>query len=521
MDLQSLMEKEWRGVRKSFHYPQIPYPILTEDIPNAQVDFSNLQISINPQYVQKLAQQGSPEELSLNALLGHEVGHYCEYPGSVLDLLHLHKVARQTLNENEALAVREAFLNVQNNTNLFQRRGYESIPVALKAMAKDVEKDPLNNLVHGTYQELWEKDLGIKLKRKEQGVAERLKEIPYLDKERQEYSLQQFIELTKDYLKDANPPQSSFSSFSDDDLREGIRQFAQESSPGEFEQIMQEILKEIKGEGEKEEHQRPYEKQQGHGRTAGIGEGVISIAENFYSALAENFSVPIRKKPIEKNGSLYPHSHEEFSMDDSMNDFDPFSSPGIVPGITQKWIRKEGEVTTSYHGIPDSLIVIDSSGSMPDPSKGISVPVLGGTVVANAYLRNQGHVTVYNFSGTDIIIGPSQDKSTIHEAIRTYQNGGTTFTPEKLEDIVKKQTQIDMSIISDTDISNLESFVSSLSELPSVHRIHLLYTNPQYIENVKRIATKLKHKKNIAILPLYSQEDIHKITLGELTKSIK
>ena len=58
MDSQSMMNKEWERVRKSFYYPQLPRPKLTEDVPNAQVDFSDLQISINPKYVQELYSLG-------------------------------------------------------------------------------------------------------------------------------------------------------------------------------------------------------------------------------------------------------------------------------------------------------------------------------------------------------------------------------------------------------------------------------------------------------------------------------
>ena len=517
MDLQKIMDKEWQNVRKSFYYPQLPHPQLTEDVPNAQIDFTNLQIKINSAYVKELAQKGSPEATTLNAFLAHEVGHFVEYPGSVLQLLRLHKTARESLSEEEALSAREAFVNIQNNTHLVQNMGYESVPVALKAEAPGVEG--LHKIVYGLYGKLWEKDLGVDLKRKERSVVETLQNIPYLDKEKQEESLKEFISATKEYLKDSKPQNpSTLSGFSDDQLREGMRQFAQESSPGEFEKLMQEVLQELQTSGRGEDEGK---EQETHLKSTGVAQGVISIAKNFYSALAENFSIPIRRKQMEKNGALYPHSHEGFSIDDPVTDLDPFSSPGIIPGVTQKWIKKEGEVTTSYHGIPNNLLVIDSSGSMPNPGEGISIPVLGGTVIANAYLNNRSMVTVYNFSGSDMIFGPSRDKARLHEIIRTYQNGGTTFNREILEDIVRKQEQVDISIISDMDISNLGNFVDSLVDLPSVHRVHLLYTNAGSQEHVQGIAGKLKHKDSVVIMPLYSQEDIKPLIMGELKKSIK
>ena len=74
-------------------------------------------------------------------------------------------------------------------------------------------------------------------------------------------------------------------------------------------------------------------------------------------------------------------------------------SPGIIPGITQKWIKKEGEVTTAYFEIPDSLIVIDSSGSMPNPDENISIPVLGATVIVATVFFIFGQLGAVPFIG--------------------------------------------------------------------------------------------------------------------------
>jgi len=527
---KQIMEQEWQKVRRSFYYPQLPHPKLNQDIPNGQINFKNLQIEINPNYLEELAQAGCDNNIGFNALLGHEVGHFVDYPGSVLNLLRLHKVAREDLDEQQAYATREAFLNIQNNTNLVKNRGYESIPLALKPEV--IKTKGIDKVLFGLYQHLWKKDLGLKLNKKEKTLVQRLESIDYLNKSLQEQNLREFIGVVKDYLNQENQgggktgkqgqgenekqnQGSTLGGFSDNQIREGIRQFAQESKPGEFEGIIGEVLRELDKKGKKGGLE---EKTRNQSSGAGTERGNLIIARNFYSALAENFSVPIRKKQIEKNGSLYPHSHEEFSMDDSVVELDTFSTPGIIPGISQKWIKKQGETTQNYFGIPASLVVIDSSGSMPSPDESISIPVLGGTVIANAYLNNDSKVTIYNFSADNIVVGPSKNKERLHEIIRTYQNGGTVFNPDTVEKIVKEQKNVDISVISDMEISNLGDFLAYTSNLPNVHRVHLFYTNSG---NIGGIAEELKHKQNIAILPLHSQEDIRKITMGELKKSIK
>lgn len=515
-DLQRIMEQEWQKVRKSFYYPQLPFPKLTEDIPNGQFDFRNLQISVNPNYLEELAQNGCNEETSLNAILGHETGHFIYHPGNVLNLLKLHKIARESLDEQQAFVARESFLNIQNNTNLVQNRGYETIPETLRIEA--VNSQGLDRVFFGLYQELWKRDLGVKLKKKERGLMKRLKAIDYLNEDEQEQNFRGFIEVIEDYLKEHKPDEGqqkdsgSGGGFSDNQIREGIRQFAKESKPGEFEQVVEEVLREIQEGGRKEVEDSKLER----GLGAGTEKGNLIISRNFYTALAENFSIPIRKKQIQKNGSLYPHSHEEFSMDDSISDLDAFSSPGIIPGITQKWVRKEGETIESYLGIPDSLVVIDSSGSMPNPN-GFSIPVLGATVITDAYLDNNAKVSVYNFSADNVVLGPSKNRERIHRTIRTYQNGGTIFDSNVVEDLVKNQGNIDISVISDMGIHNLDDFLEYISGLPNVHRVHLFYTDSGNIGS----ADELRYKNNIAILPLRSYGDIRRITMGELKKSIK
>ena len=81
----------------------------------------------------------------------------------------------------------------------------------------------------------------------------------------------------------------------------------------------------------------------------------------------------------------------------------------------------------------------------------------------------------------------------------------------------------DISVISDMAISNLETFIKSMLNIPKTHRIHLLYTNTasEATGYVTKLRNKFGSKENIAILPLVREEDIKKIILGELKKSVR
>jgi len=43
-NLKNIMDREWQEVRKDFYYPQLPQPKLSQDVPNGQFNFENLQI---------------------------------------------------------------------------------------------------------------------------------------------------------------------------------------------------------------------------------------------------------------------------------------------------------------------------------------------------------------------------------------------------------------------------------------------------------------------------------------------
>jgi len=65
--------------------------------------------------------------------------------------------------------------------------------------------------------------------------------------------------------------------------------------------------------------------------------------------------------PTEKSGSLYPHQHIPWEVGKPYQDIDPWTSFGkIMPGITQTWRRREGEIFGREEGIPDCIVIIDS-----------------------------------------------------------------------------------------------------------------------------------------------------------------
>lgn len=547
-DLKQTMGREWQKVRKSFHYPQLPQPQLVEDIPNGSMDIKRLEIKVSQPFIEGFQEHDISPEESLNECLTHELTHFMKFPGSVLNVLKLQKSAQGLAEGSKVSELRGAFTEVQTNVYMTNEVNHPATARMRKAYGLP-EEDGFGRLMYGLYQEVSGQDFGVELDEKEKGLIEKLKDIDFTDKKQETSNFRRFVQTLKDY----EPPQNQdkqdgedqegesngqgqgnpcsgigLEGFTDNQIREGLKQFAQEcSNPQEYEEIVKQVLDE--GEGQESQGKGQPQQSQSMGKRAGSGRGITELADNFYTALAEKYTIPIRKKPMHKNGSLYPHTHTSFEISDPITDVDAFSSPGILPGITKKWIKKEGEVHDSEEAVPDSFIVIDNSPSMfmlnedkvISPSRRTYQHIVGATAISNAYLFNGSRVAVYSFGSNDHLTNPTKDRELVHRELRRYSSdGGTTFNPRFLEGVLRdSEREYDISVVSDMDMGNLGAFVESVLGIPQTHRVHLLYTeNNEYVSQLRQ---NFGNKENVAILPLMSGKDIQEITMGELKKSVR
>ena len=568
-NLRQTMSTEWQKVRKSFHYPQLPQPQLVDDIPNGVMDIESLEVRVSEPFINGLQEKGIEPEESLNEVLTHELTHYMKYPGSVLNTLRLQKSAQDIAEGDKISELRRAFTEAQTNIYMLNERKHPSTARVRKAYGLP-EGDNFGRIMYGLYQEVSGQDLGVEPKEKglidkvqgvfgikptdeERSLIEKLRDIDYTNKEQETGNFRRFAQILKDY----QPPQdknkrdgkdqegegsgqsqgngqgkscsgTGLEGFTDNQIREGLKQFAQEcSNSKEYEEVVRQVLNESEEQGSQGQDQG--QPSRAMGKRAGSGRGITQLANNFYTALAERYAIPIKKKPMHKNGSLYPHSHTSFEVGDEITEVDAFSTPGILPGITKKWVRREGEVHDNEEAVPDSFIVIDNSPSMfmasgnkvMSPEERIYHHIVGATAISNAYLLNDSRVAVYSFGSNDHLTNPTKNRELVHRELRRYSDdGGTTFNQRFLENVLRgSEEEYDISVISDMDISNLEDFVGSVLTIPQTHRVHLLYTeNSGY---VKKLRQSFGDRKNVAILPLTCERDIQQVTMGELKKSVR
>lgn len=254
------------------------------------------------------------------------------------------------------------------------------------------KKTILDEVIHALYQKIWGIDLNIK---GYDEVTTRLSQIPYLDKKLWPQSIHRFSKTVRGYLKSNGNillvpmGQFSFENYSRVEIESGLSEFIMRSrDPQEFEELVEDLPDEL------------LENQDFEGGM-GISFGQRSEDANtlFYMRLAENYSLPLNKVPVEKSGALYPFSHSPWEVGKPFLDIDPWTSFGkIMPGLTQAWERREGDIFGNEEGTPNCIIMIDSSGSMVSPKEYLSQAVLGAACAADAYLKNDAMVAVYNFS---------------------------------------------------------------------------------------------------------------------------
>ena len=529
---QAIIDELWPKLKRKHLYPEIPIPKVEELTSSAVkeeeqgeavgLEMKQKQITLNATFLSRTRGKMTEEGL-IEALLDHGISHYTFCPWDFHTHLMLYAEAKKVMGDKEmAKQVANYFIDVTADTYCVKKR-FTEIPELHRVLKKgEVEK-----VIASLYEKIWGVDLGIlDSKARQKGheeIVRRLARIPYLDRSRWPESMKKFARSLKPLLLeeqkeqeamagkgDSNPQgDHDLNSYSYEEIDQGLRDFAKKSMAlPEFKDIVEDFSEELKEAG------YGMEGGMGRGRGAPIDADIL-----FYMKLAESYSIPLRKVPLEKKGYLHPHSHSPWEVGSPFQDMDIWTSFGkIMPGITQIWKKREGKGRGKIEGTPDCLIAIDSSGSMINPRKNLSYAVLGAACAANAYLRNGSKVGVYNFSDAPMggrdVLNFTDHHEDIYRVLCKYFGGGTALDLEDLVPLIHGRKNLDLFIITDMKITNLESLIGFFGQIQNrITAVHI-GDNP-YAARFQRAVEK---KRNISIFTVKRKEDIPHIVLGKINE---
>jgi len=529
-DLQVIIEEIWPRLKKKHFYPELPMPKAGEFPDPGQEDseqnegvgleMKQKQMRVNSAFVYKMKDKMAEEQV-IGALLDHGITHYTFCPWDFHTHLMLYAEAKKVIvDKSLAKQVANYFIDVIADTHCVKKKSTE-IPELHRYLKKGMVEEVIASLC----QKIWGIDLGILQSgasgKRHEEIIRRLARIPYLDRSRWPESVQKFARSLKPLLYEeqreeenkggrgkSNPRgDHDLTHYSHEEIDQGLRDYVRKiMALSEFREVIEDFSEELKEAG------YGMEGGMGRGRGAPIDADVL-----FYMKLAENYSIPLKKLPLEKKGSLHPHSHSPWEVGSPFQDVDVWTSFGkVMPGITQIWKKREGKGRGKIEGIPDCLIAIDSSGSMINPRKNLSYAVLGAACAANAYLRNDAKVAVYNFSdapmGGKDILDYTNKREEIYRVLCKYFGGGTALDLEDLIPLIQGKKNLDLFIITDMKITNLEALISFFGQIENrITAVHI-GENPY----ASRFEKAVEKKRNINIFTVKRREDIPHIVLGRI-----
>jgi len=525
---QETIEDIWPRVKRKHLYPEIPTPKLgevtggeepgTEDAVGLEIKAK--QMTLNADFLVGLKGK-MEEERAIEALLDHGVAHYTFCPWDFYTYVNLYAEAKKVMGDKDlGKQVANHFIDVVSNTYCVKMRATD-----IPELYRHLKRGAIEETMAALYQKIWGKDLGSSASGKSvkgnEEVVRRLTRIPYLNRSRWAESIRRFARSIKPLLLQEQENQKSgagkggstplgdhdLNGYSLEEIDQGLRDYARKSMMlPEFREVVEDFTEELK--------------EAGYGMEGGMGRGrgmLLDADVLFYMKLAESYVLPVKKSILEKKGTLHPHSHSPWEVGSPYHDVDVWTSFGkIMPGITQIWKKKEGKGKGKIEGAPDCLIAVDSSGSMINPRKSLSYAVLGAACAADAYLRNDSKVAVYNFSdapmgGKDVLDYSSQ-REEIYRVLCKYFGGGTALDVEDLIPLVHGKKDLDLFIITDMKITNLEALIGYLGQLKNrVTAVHI-GENPY----VSRFEKAVERKSNISLFAVKRKEDIPHIVLGRI-----
>ncbi len=453
------MSPDLDKILESWNFPRVNINLKSEDCEVAETKIDGKKIEINSKNI--INEVG---EEHLETIVSQQVGKIALCPFDIKTRLIHEGISLQATGDKElSQSICTLFSDVIVNSYMAENGSKQKIVDLLKATV------PQKSDAQKLYLRLYEKVLKLPEKTLVNNVNNDIENSASIlnglfkgniyNHQHWKKVLKKFTEILVPYIQKMPNDGSGKGKAGQENIQEGFG-----SSPVEYDEKSQETqqaLKEIAKEMEKGEFQQ---------LVAGLEMGNETFADiTFYRAKSEQYKVHL-PKIIVKTGETFPVSPKTWNAEDDPTKLDVQYSLGrhgiIIPGITTyQWHYQEGEGFKLDSGKPDLLLVIDSSGSMTDPFRDLSLAVLSAMTAKKSALDQGAYVAAINFSEQHKTTKYTQDERQLDNTITTYYGGGTVLPSQAIIKLVESnKNKQHIIIITDACIHDFENALVTLEE---------------------------------------------------------
>ncbi|GEM_PF-129409 len=176
-------------------------------------------------------------------------------------------------------------------------------------------------------------------------------------------------------------------------------------------------------------------------RLLGLTTDAAASARRWYREHAAPLLVPFPVREHVRATEPLLGAHEQWDVGDELGDVDwtgtLLRSPVVVPGFTTVRRSVDEDTGDEPDRVPVDLdLYLDSSGSMPDPTRRVAPIALAGAVLALSALRAGARVQATTWSGPRQVAGTDgfvRDEDRVLDAVVAHFGGSTSFPVPLLE----------------------------------------------------------------------------------------
>ncbi|MBW3015705.1 hypothetical protein KY330_04750, partial [Candidatus Woesearchaeota archaeon] len=549
VEYNKAIQRVWPVAQERFNYPMLSNPPYLQPygVPTACFNFVDNHIMIRPSFLGEIVDLGVGVDDAVMGILLHEVAHYTDNPRERYKMI-LQQETVDRFFKQEPRSIQAALLNFFQDTyvnlnNMKKEESGKELRVVYQELAKKDDCSIVFKLLDAFYGDRIEcYKASFKPDEKLQKKVEELRKVDYFNEEMESVYIKYFGEIILELLKEeyeqakkyAKSCKSSKGDGSDKDLEErcgagsatieeviigklhpmsdadgdpinkmsdkeiedALNEIAKRKGLKEYQRI-KDFVNRVTGKSHdkitrnKSDFDKPI---------AGLESAEITWHNeyiDFYRRKAAG-KIYIQRKPMIVNASnSYPNGLTKYKVEDPFPLINLWSSPWILPGITQRNVLEPGVISDKKFEFPHLWLSIDSSGSMPHPSS-MSNAILAGFILAINYHRNKRMIGVHNFSCDSAMLLPTRDINDVFKMLTAYFGGGTVFDPKKMKDYFKMlamKGDLERLGIKGVNISNEKDYEKLLARLDPVEREKLKTKelNVRLKQKVKEYYEKVDH----------------------------